>query len=785
MTTTIPPHTQHPTPPQAPAPGPRRNPAIERAVAYTTSAAPLAAGVLAPFLNTDAQTAVDLAYLATAGVLTANMMDAIPAHVLDQMPGGDIIDAHKLPLFISTITTGIALGMGTFSGPAGTDALLAGLTQIASSPAQGIVSLGWWLTAGLVPFQLRRLLRRLPKAPRTATVPVQPGLPHMPPPPTTDAQKIARRWYDYISNTATGSHKQQNLTVHTATPHQWTGTITAATPGTSVTVPADTISSLYGIPTDWITLRPGAHAGERHITANLTPPAELDTTTLTGAWKKWAARSGGVMAGTHLEQAQHDPNTGGEVAYVVANDDTDALPTPNMRDLVGALRTNHLLLSYEPTTNPRTAVVRLMKENPLRAGIPFPGPDALLPSKGGYFRIGGAVSGRPLRAQLLDPKLGARHLIVSGITGSGKGGVLQLIALAAHLAGAVIIYADPKGSSNPAIEKMAAYTGLGEDGAMGALLLMEALVDHRIDLTGQLKQKNFDPERMPHVVFIGDEISTLLGEKATHRARATRAVAHIAKKGRSMGASAVLANQILQLAELGGDSAIRDNIVGSGGSIMLRSDSSQRHLIDLPPGMESINPADIPATWTGDDNGTLIYSDDVHIEDPESTFGLGYFMTTDGICAMGRTYDLEDASPYIREDRIAIPYDWPDWDNRHELVASLMAGDGEDADDFDVAGAQASLFTASIGLGSKKPASADDKILKALNDLADPAGIETNYTHKDTIAALASVEGSTLDNALSRLVKAGKIHRQMQDGKEVRGMYAPGPTPAPEQGTDN
>ncbi|MER6249364.1 hypothetical protein [Streptomyces griseorubiginosus] len=786
MTTTIPPHTQHPTPPQAPPPGQRRSPATERAVAYTTSAAPIAAGVLAPLLNTDAQTALDLAYLATAGALTANMMDALPAQLLDHLPGGDIIDAHKLPLFISTVTTGVALGMGTFSGPAGTDALLAGATQIASSPVTGIVSLAWWATVALVPFQLRRLLRRRPKTTPTATAPARAGLPHMPPPPVTDAQKIARRWYDYISNHANGSHKGQTLIVHAATATRWTGTITAAAPGASVTVPTDTISSLYGIPTTWITLTDGAHAGERHITANLTPPPDLDTTTLAGAWKKWAARSGGVMAGTHLEQAQPDPNTGGEVAYVVANDDTDALPTPNMRDLVGALRTNHLLLSYEPTPDPRTAVVRLMKENPLRSGIPFPGPEALLPSKGGYFRIGGAVSGRPLRAQLLDPKLGARHLFVSGVTGSGKGGVLQLIALAAHLAGAVIIYADPKGSSNPAIEKMAAYTGLGEDGAMGALLLAEALVNHRIDLTGQLKQKNFDPEHMPHVVFIGDEISTLLGEKAKHRARATRAVAHIAKKGRSLGVSEVLANQLLQLAEIGGDSAIRDNIVGSGGSIMLRSDSSQRHLIDLPPGMESVNPADIPATWTGDGTPALIYTDDVHIQDPESTFGLGYFMTTDGICAMGRTYDLEDASPYIREDRITIPFDWAAWDDREELVARLMAEGSDGEDDYDdFSGSQQTSILAGIDLGPKKPASADDKILTALGDLADPAGIDINYVHKDTISRLAGVEGSTLDNTLSRLTKQRKIHRQRENGKEVRGMYGLGPTPALEQEDDD
>jgi hypothetical protein len=747
----------------------------ERAIAYGTTFAPIATGVLAPFLDGSATAIADIAYGGAGVFLALNYMNRIPATLMQQLPASDILTAHRSTLFGSTLTTGMALLMGTVQGPEGADALMAGVLDIAGQPIPGIVSLGWWAAVAVIPWKLRNILRRPPKRRAVRTAVATAGPTGMPAPPATDADCIAQRWGHYISHPDTGAHRGQILVVRTVGSTRWTGTIHAPA-GTTVNVTAETVSSVYKIPATWITFANGTHAGERHITVNQTAPPELDPSTLTGAWKKWAARPGGVMAGTHLEQAQPDPNTGGEVAYVIADPDTDALPTPNMRDLVGALRTSHLLLSYEPSTNPRTATIRLMKENPLRSGTPFPGRQALLPSKGGYFRLGRAVSGRPLRAQLLDPKLGARHLLISGVTGSGKGGVLQLIALAGHLAGAVIIYADPKGSSNPSIEKMAAYTGLGEDGAMGALLLMEALVDHRIDLTGQLKQKNFDPQVMPHVVFILDEASTLLGEKAIHRKRATRAVAHIAKKGRSMGASEVLANQLLQLAEIGGDSAIRDNIVGSGGSIMLRSDSSQRHLIDLPPGMESVNPADIPATWTENDNEPLVYTDDVHIQDPESTFGLGYFMTTDGVCAMGRTYDLEDATPYINPDRITEPFDWPDWDDRHALVAALMAEGDEDGDDS--ADGSTTFFTGPAPT-MKKPATAEEKILKVLADYADPAGIDINYVHKDTIGSIAGLEEGTLKNTLGRLVKTGKIHRQPKDdtGKDVRGMYGLGQGP--------
>jgi hypothetical protein len=71
--------------------------------------------------------------------------------------------------------------------------------------------------------------------------------------------------------------------------------------------------------------------------------------------------------------------------------------------------------------------------------------------------------------------------------------------------------------------------------------------------------------------------------------------------------------------------------------------------------------------------------------------------------------------------------------------------------------------------------SADEKILNYLKSLA-PAG-RPLYAHRDQIGALARLEGSTRDNALSRLVKAGRIHRQVKDGREVRGYYGLGSAP--------
>ncbi|MGA5670062.1 hypothetical protein ACPCTG_31845 [Streptomyces pseudogriseolus] len=754
------------TPTQTPAAAETRPAFTERAIAYATITAPLATGVTAPFLDGSAAVLGAIAYGGAAGFLAANYMNRLPDQLLHQLPAGDIIRAHRTTLFGSTLTTGVAYLTGSFMGHEGTDALMAGILNIPANPIPGIVSLGWWAAVGLIPYKLRRVLAR-PRTTKEKSAPGQPGI-AAPAVADTPAKQIAYRWRQIISNPDTGTHRGQELCLRTLSTMRWQGTITAPT-GQSVTVTPDTVSSAYQVPAAWISLRPGAHAGEAHITVNLQAPPELDPSTLAGAWAKWVARSNGVMAGTHLEDVQPDPVTGGEVAWVVADDDTDALPTPNMRALVGALRTSPLLLAYEPGTNPRKAKIRLMKENPLRAGIPFPGPHALLPSEGGFIRIGVAVSGRPVRVQLLDPKLGARHIIVTGVTGSGKGGVLQLIALASHLAGSVILYGDPKGSSNPTIEQMAAYSGLGEDGALCTLRIVKALVEHRIDETARLKLKNFDPTVMRHVVVILDEASSLLGDKAEHRAEAASIVDLVARKGRSLGVSLVLANQILQLDQLGGKSSIRDNVVGSGGVVMLRSDSSQRTLIDLPPGMESVNPADIPATWTGDDDN-LVYTDDVTLTDPESTFGLGYFMTTDGVCSMGRSLELEDASEYVDPDKVEIPSDWPEWDNRDAIAATSSLSSDEDLDDDNHDGT-ASMLTG-LDLGPKKGPTAEEKILAALEDFADPAGLEVMYTSRETISRVSGVTGSTLDNTLGNLRRKDRIHR----GPE-RGTYGLGPDP--------
>ncbi|WP_331756194.1 GIY-YIG nuclease family protein (plasmid) [Streptomyces sp. NBC_01590] len=74
-------------------------------------------------------------------------------------------------------------------------------------------------------------------------------------------------------------------------------------------------------------------------------------------------------------------------------------------------------------------------------------------------------------------------------------------------------------------------------------------------------------------------------------------------------------------------------------------------------------------------------------------------------------------------------------------------------------------------IAPRKSLSTDDKILRALKESADPRGLGLSYVHKDQIGALVGVSGSTLNNALTKLTKAGSLHRQTKRGQVIRGMY--------------
>lgn len=736
----------------------KANAATERAIAWTGTLAPVAAGVTMPLLNDSASFLAIIGFGGAALLSGANYTGRLPADLGEHLPL-DVLEAQRVPLGISTLVTAVTMGVTWKGGWQGTDLFMAGLAD--GPTLKGLVSLTWWGSVGFTPWKLRQILfAKKPgssKKQRGATAKKTRG-------PLTADQLVRKKWANHISG-PNGTNPNQDLTLRTHGSRRWTGTITAPTPN-AVTVTRETISAVYEKPIEWIHLRDGAHAGEKHVTVDLEAPAIYDITTLPGRWNTYAAKPGGIMAHTHLEDDQKDPNTGGRVARVVADDDFDgALAIPDRRELGGALRIkNPLLLSYEPLDNPREAYIRVMDRNPLQDGVAFPGLEVLRPNENGYIRLGRGISGYPMRVQIYDPNLGAQHIIVTGVTGSGKGGTFQLIALAHHVNGSAIIYADPKGSSNPTVAKMAAYSGTGLDGAMGALRIWYHGLMFRVAESERLEMKNFasTPDR-PWVPLIMDEASKLLGESAHYKQEASYIINAGATMGRNLGMPVIGADQLLQLASWGGDSAIRDNMFYGGSLVLHRGDSMQKRLVDLPDSFAGCDPSDIPEAWTGE--RAMIFDENLPEDDPKRTFGLNFTASAGSPAEMCRTWILEDALPYVDFDNIAYPVDWPFWDQRHELATRSVLPADQDADEDDV-------FTITSAAPAKKPtATADKRILKVLSDSVDPADGTPIPMHRDSIAACAQVEESTLDNTFTRLTKSGQIHRPQ------RGFYAIGPDP--------
>lgn len=238
-----------------------------------------------------------------------------------QLPGIDIARAHRDTLGISTITTGMSLALGQLGGADASEALMAGFLDPVTVP--GILSLGWWAAVGFTGWRLRKVFGHRKVTVQGQSAPAAPGLANTgDPAPVSLADKMIAAWGRVISDPKTGRHRNQVLSDVVIYTDRWEGRITAAL-GDSVNVSKESVSSLFGRSVDHIDLKFGMHSGEALITVWYTQRAELDPSTLEGAWKRVRAR---ILPKTHLEEVGADVNTGGQVARVVADDDLDALP---------------------------------------------------------------------------------------------------------------------------------------------------------------------------------------------------------------------------------------------------------------------------------------------------------------------------------------------------------------------------------------------------------------------------------------------------------------------------
>ncbi|MGW7316124.1 hypothetical protein [Streptomyces sp. NPDC054865] len=718
----------------------RRPHIADQVPALVSVIAPPALGAFTPLLEPGLAALTAAATVCGSAAFATHYVGRIPAGVLDATGIGDVLTAQRSTLLGSSLLTSMAVAPGVFLGPAYADGLLAGFLDPAS--VSGLVSAAWWTTWAGLTVRLRPALA-------ARRVRISAPTPEAGPPGLPGPGGLYKIWADHISGEG-GAHPGQHLVGVTDSGELWQGIIEAP-PGRAVNVSAEAVGSAYRVSAACVTFADGHHPGEQYVTVRRTAPAELDPNTMEGMWVRLVRPK--VMPGTHLRDAQVDPATGGWVAWVVADDDVPAVPVPDRKLLVGALRSSMTLVDYQPhPSDPRRGKIRLMDKNPLEDGVPFPGPQALEPSKGGYIAIGRGVSGRVARLQMFDPVLGAQHIFIAGVTGSGKGGVVQIIALAAHLAGTAIIYADPKGSSNPDVEAMAAYAATGTD-AIKSLRVAYVLLQHRVAESARLGRKNFKATvDCPWVMVIVDETHMITDSATEEGKEAVFILDKIAALGRNLGMTLLIVNQAVNADKLGGSTALRTNVIQGGAMVMLRTDSAQSNLVTVD-GFEGIDPGAIPAAWSAEDE-PLVWSDDIPLNDPARTFGLGYVGSPGEPVQMMRSWILESAAPYIRHDAIIEPADWPGWDDRHDIAEVPVTGEAGYSPS-NGPGVDGGGFAPALDGGFARPPaepSADAAVLACFDD----TGMEIT---KDDIRTLTGLNEKTLSNVLTALVKKGEIDR--------------------------
>jgi hypothetical protein len=168
-------------------------------------------------------------------------------------------------------------------------------------------------------------------------------------------------------------------------------------------------------------------------------------------------------------------------------------------------------------------------------------------------------------------KDGVEHGLISGTSGTGKGGTTVVVIVPGVLAGrSVVLYADGKhGMSAPELHPLATRLALTSQQAGRAIDIAHAVMCARETRYGAAKLKRFvaaGPDANP------DPILTLLLDEATTLNRVLsgpkiRKVCEIAERGRACGVQLIEVSQSVRSDMIIGGVPVRDLLTGAGFSI--------------------------------------------------------------------------------------------------------------------------------------------------------------------------------------------------------------------------
>ncbi|MFC7994336.1 DNA translocase FtsK [Streptomyces pilosus] len=538
------------------------------------------------------------------------------------------------------------------------------------------------------------------------------------------------------------------------------------------------VAACFGFPVGCVGLDEVPGTGPGRIRLTVAPTTRRRGGSIEDMWAENVARPDGAIPSSKIVRVEQFPATGDLPArgMILAQVDVGKLARVHHAQLCSAFGVEPEELRLVAETRGREALVTLYESAPLKASRRATRELLTLDAYGRYT-IGTAHDGSDAKVHM-QSAAGTLHGFLVGVTGSGKTVALALMCAAWALAGlATWVTSARPDAQMSAVGRHIDRQNAGPIFTWWMLKAAIALMDIRGEINSEVGHDFSAHSPYPGLVLVLDEFNSLVGDDALGDD-----IAHmtdiLAREGRKFGIGIVFAGQSLNLAKLGGEASLRDQVQGGIGVVLRIANSSGGIAARQATGglAGDVDLADIPDRF----NASMSLMDRMHgITDDvpgEPTQGVGHTVTGSGATMMRSLYVHlpKDGSPdgldeiFPADGSINCLTDreidaltelslWHDWTMPPPSPNDKGGSDGKGA----------ALPPQFSGIGSftpplapAKPKTVKEKVL---------AAVDRQMTAKEIRAQVDAAAG-TVRNVLSDLVAHGRL-RQVDHG-----VYAPAGT---------
>ncbi|QCX75468.1 hypothetical protein C9F11_08895 [Streptomyces sp. YIM 121038] len=335
------------------------------------------------------------------------------------------------------------------------------------------------------------------------------------------------------------------------------------------------------------------------------PDIAQQVDSLSAMWDEWVGCADGVLPKSRLVQPVHVPaEKGGGWEGVILLDRKSKAKIDSAEGVLRALDLADGSLDLE-RIGPRRIKIRKLDADPLAKIAHFA--DAMAPmDEQGFVTVGRHRDGSLAKIRLIDPGRSALHMFLVGGSGSGKGGLVDLLLCLERMSGIASWYIDGgNGKSAPHwIGKIDRYT-TAEEEHMQALKDLERLALERMaacttiewtDAKGRQRgtaKTLVGKPGFPIVSVTIDEINTVIKYDG-----ALPILEFLATQGRSLGIMLRLVGQS-PYNENAGSSIIRDSVKSNGCTVVLRLEDDGMIRSALGNAYEKFAPVVFPKEFPG------------------------------------------------------------------------------------------------------------------------------------------------------------------------------------------